>query len=365
MAHAKKFTKNQCGHMINHYNRKAEKDCNRSNENIDPDRTNQNYNLMQRDITPQEFLNNRLDEIYHIDRKDINVMVDWIITLPEELKNESIEKQKEFFTHTADFLNNRYGAENCIGAFVHWDETTPHMHYAFIPVVPDHKHKDYDYALNAKKVISRTELQHFHKDLQNHIREKMPLKDREITIYKGGKEITKSTSLENFKLEKELQKREEYQKKLEEKSKEIDIKRDNLNNKINTYNKDVVTYNESKNLLKEKKINFNKEVFEMQDKANRLQDIKNYFEEKDNFLEQSGITEYAYERTVHLYENQIPGYELPIIQTAGGLWYAEPELQNPFRDIDERERLQTGFNKFAEPEHSHSHERNHDHDYER
>lgn len=365
MAHVAKYTQCQVGHLFNHYNRDKEKDCNRSNENIDKNRTKDNYNLMERDITPQEFFKQRLDEIYHIDRKDINVMCDWIITLPEELKNEPIEKQREFFSHSCDFLNERYGADNCVGAFVHWDETTPHMHYSFIPVVPDHKHKDYEVALNAKKVISRTELQHFHKDLQNHIREKMPLKDKEITIYKGGKEVTKSTELENFKLEKELQKREEYQKRLEERDKDINVKRDNLNIKINTYNKDVKDYKDKKSKHEMDKTKLDKDIKDLQEKAERLENIKNYFNEKDDFLRQSGINEYQYEREVYLYENQMPGHELPIIQHSNGLWFAEPEINNPFRDADEREHLQIGFNHFIEPDRDNTHNRDRDHDYER
>ncbi|WP_250637226.1 plasmid recombination protein [Weissella cibaria] len=32
-------------------------------------------------------------------------------------------------------MNDRYGQENAVAAVVHYDETTPHLHYAFVPVV--------------------------------------------------------------------------------------------------------------------------------------------------------------------------------------------------------------------------------------
>ena len=169
MAHVEKYTQSQVGHLFNHYNRDKEKDCNRSNESIDKNKTKDNYNLMEREQTPQEYFKQRLGEVYHMNRSDVNVMVDWIVTLPKDYDGDP----KEFFQHTVDYLNDRYGADNCIGAFVHMDETTPHLHYSFIPVVPDERHKDYDYKVNAKKVISRKELQNFHPDLQKYLREKM------------------------------------------------------------------------------------------------------------------------------------------------------------------------------------------------
>ena len=49
MAHVAKYTNTQCGHLLNHYNRVNEKDCNRSNEDIDKTRTKENYNLMERE----------------------------------------------------------------------------------------------------------------------------------------------------------------------------------------------------------------------------------------------------------------------------------------------------------------------------
>ena len=54
------------------------------------------------------------------------------------IKINSLKKQKEF-------LDKRYGKENVVCAVVHYDETTPHLHYAFIPVTFDEKNKKKKY----------------------------------------------------------------------------------------------------------------------------------------------------------------------------------------------------------------------------
>ena len=75
MAHVAKYTQVQTGHLFNHYNRDKEKDCNRSNQDIDKSKTHENYNLMQREEFPQEYFKSRLDQLYKIDRADVKVCV--------------------------------------------------------------------------------------------------------------------------------------------------------------------------------------------------------------------------------------------------------------------------------------------------
>ena len=49
------------------------------------------------------------------------------------------EQTKQFFELSYKFLSERYGEQNVISAYVHMDETTPHMHFLFIPIVDDKK----------------------------------------------------------------------------------------------------------------------------------------------------------------------------------------------------------------------------------
>ena len=79
-------------------------------------------------LKTEQFVKQRLSEVHHINRKDIIVMVDWIVTLP---KNVPSQDESKFFACTYDYLKNQYGEKNVIGAWVHKDETTPHLHFSF------------------------------------------------------------------------------------------------------------------------------------------------------------------------------------------------------------------------------------------
>jgi len=129
-----------------------------------------NYNLARLD-QPQkqiDFLHARLGEIKVHNRKDVNVMVAWIVTAPKDLP---VDEQEQFFKKTYDFLNERYGKDNVISAYVHMDETTPHIHYSFVPVVEDSKRGGYK--LSAKEAITRSDLRSFHGDLQNYLEKEL------------------------------------------------------------------------------------------------------------------------------------------------------------------------------------------------
>lgn len=121
-----------------------------------------NYNL----ATPHEegqieFIRNRCKELNAAKRKDLNVMADWVITAPQSIVDS--ERTDEFFYKTYRFLANRYGTENVISAFVHLDEISPHIHFAFVPVTKDGR-------VSARDRINKNELSCFHKDLDSFIR---------------------------------------------------------------------------------------------------------------------------------------------------------------------------------------------------
>jgi len=156
MAHKQKYTRAGIGHMFHHYERS--KDI----PDLDTSRSHLNYNLAanEQPLKQLDFLHERLSQVKVHNRKDVNVMVDWVVTAPKDLAQRD---EKRFFEATYAFLNNRYGKENVISAYVHMDEVTPHMHYAFIPIVPDQKKGGYK--LSAKETITRADLRAFHGDL--------------------------------------------------------------------------------------------------------------------------------------------------------------------------------------------------------
>lgn len=195
MAHAAKYGKGASGNMTAHYERKQVPVKTESgetvmeykkfgNQDIDLTRTHLNYNLApEREHGQIAFLQKRLSEIKVQNRADVNVFCDWVVTMPKVYENMNkdihVAPNKEhverlFFERAYQFLADRYGEKNVISAYVHMDEKSPHMHFAFVPVVPDTKwNKKHPEAprekLSAKEVLTRVDLRTFHTDLEKHL----------------------------------------------------------------------------------------------------------------------------------------------------------------------------------------------------
>ena len=182
MAHVMKLTKGALGHMLKHYERAKDQEGNYvkfGNQDINTALSGMNYNLApKRDITQGEFIKKRCQEVYCMNRKDVNVCCSWIVTAPKDLKENDLP---DFFAKTYDFLQNRYGKDNVVSAYVHMDETTPHIHFAFVPVTYDKKKERYK--VSAFEVITKKDLQSFHSDLEKHISKELGY---EIGILNGA-----------------------------------------------------------------------------------------------------------------------------------------------------------------------------------
>ena len=166
MANVQKYKASSMGHMFAHYERRKDEHdeyIKYGNQSIDTSKTHLNYNLAE-NHNQLEFVKKKLDEVHTFKRKDLNIFATWVITAPKDLPPE---QERDFFKTSYDFLCDRYGKENCISAYVHKDETTPHMHFCFMPIVKNGKFrgKIVD-KLSAKEVLTQTDLKSFHKDLQ-------------------------------------------------------------------------------------------------------------------------------------------------------------------------------------------------------
>jgi hypothetical protein len=200
MAHMEKYTKAACGHLFEHYARGKNSDntgyVKYKNQDIDPVRTSLNYNLAPNQ-NQMSFLHQRLSEVYCLKRKDVNVMCSWIVTLPKGMKDGPPAVEREFFKHTYDFLSDHYGKENVISAYVHKDEVTPHLHFSFLPVVPDQRRGGEK--ISAKEAVNLRDLQRFHGDLDRYLSQSMG------AAYPGGiltgivKEQQKNFSIQELK----------------------------------------------------------------------------------------------------------------------------------------------------------------------
>lgn len=134
--HLQGFTVDQIGPIINHVTRHgADPDQSRyayANESIDASRTAENYAIAAAP-DPAAFIASRVESVDRKPRKTSNLLSSIVVTLP---KNDLLEgREREFFEAVAGLLSERVGLENVIGGYVHLDESQPHMHFLFTPVV--------------------------------------------------------------------------------------------------------------------------------------------------------------------------------------------------------------------------------------
>jgi hypothetical protein len=78
-------------------------------------------------------------------------------------------------------MENKYGKDNVVSAYVHLDETSPHMHFCFVPVVFDKKKQEYK--VNAKQCINKVELKQIHPQIQEYLETKLQTK---VSILNGA-----------------------------------------------------------------------------------------------------------------------------------------------------------------------------------
>lgn len=177
MAHMRKCNMSEAVHLCKHYERNSLIQS-YSNSDVDMAKSDANYNLAPERESQTEYIRQKLSEIDHANRKDLVVMADLIITAPSDLK---IEYQEIFFKEAYQFCVDRYGSKSSLGedvvvsSYVHMDETTPHMHFAFLPVKASFDKTTGEMTSQrfcGKEVICRQDLRTLHKDMQQWMNDK-------------------------------------------------------------------------------------------------------------------------------------------------------------------------------------------------
>ncbi len=249
MAHVQKSTKSQVGGLTRHYERFKKENgeyIKFNNQEIDVTKSHLNYNLAtHQNMNQLDFIKKRTAEVNCPNRKEINVMCSWVITKPKELNPDA---QDLFFQEVYKFLENRYGKENVISAYVHLDETTPHVHFAFVPIKFDEKKQKYKVC--AKEVVNRQDLRTFHKDLTRHMEN---IFKRDIGLIN---EATKNgnKSIEELKNETKNKILADVTKQAIEKKEVAEIKVQKLNKLIEDCNKVFGTVEEIESIKPKKTI---------------------------------------------------------------------------------------------------------------
>ncbi len=220
MAHLKNYKLSEAVAVLRHDERQdTDKVISRKNECIDKSRTHLNYNLAQHRTASGLMTHiENICENNHVRlnrRKDLNVMSSWIVTLP---KNIPAEKAKVFFQQTYNFLSAKYGEQNVLSATVHMDETTPHLHFCFIPVAYDKQNNRY--TVSAKLLHTRKALQTFHIELEKYLRKNMQMNVEILNeATKNGNREIRELKLQAVK--KEIENAEEAVKRSETRLKSL------------------------------------------------------------------------------------------------------------------------------------------------
>ncbi len=183
--HIAKFNLEACGHVCAHFERKPAPG-HYSNKSIDDKRTGDNYNIgPTRDCTQIEYIKKSLEEISHLKRDNLTVMASVIVNKPADL---AVEYQEKFFRESYNFLVKRFcGAftnpeDGVVSCYVHLDETTPHIHFAFLPVKNKKmKNGETKKRFCSKELITRDNLATLHQDLQEYLNKECNLRCKILT----------------------------------------------------------------------------------------------------------------------------------------------------------------------------------------
>ena len=150
----------------NHIQRNTD---NHSNKDIDVERSQLNYDLVnrtenyKRDI--EQFINDNKSSSRAV-RKDAVLINEWIITSDNPFFKDKDDKEiKDFFDTAKSYFADKFGDNNIRYAQVHLDETTPHMHLGIVPFNDEHK-------LSAKTVFNRQALQAVQDELPKYLNER-------------------------------------------------------------------------------------------------------------------------------------------------------------------------------------------------
>ena len=183
MANMKKYSDmRSIGHLCAHYERSVQPG-HYSNKDIDQARLAEDrVNLAPvREGGQTAYIKQQISSVMgeRTLRKDAVKMCCWIVDRPPTLP---AEKETEFFQAAYDFMAARYGeksgmGEDCVlSAYIHRSESTPHLHFAFLPVVERGGQRTFC----AKEVVGRADLSTFHSDLAAYMEQHGICSERDI-----------------------------------------------------------------------------------------------------------------------------------------------------------------------------------------
>lgn len=236
MSHMDKYQKADAKRLLGHYARKETEGGDKTYRScVEKKRSYLNYNLApKRNMTDSEYLELMLNEVDHMKTDRLVVMADFIVPQPKELDPQDSEL---FFQTVYDFCVDRYGRISGLGedvvisAYVHCDETTKHIHFAFVPVIQkqveevvgvDEFGKEIvvektRQRFGAKYLISRKELTQVHRDLQKWLDDRGIANAKVLNGKTKRNKSGKAYTVDELKREKHLEENRWHNKEVDSK----------------------------------------------------------------------------------------------------------------------------------------------------
>jgi len=151
--------------------------------NADPSRAGEN-SLVGQD-SHKEAYQAYLDKLPEKVRKNGVRLVEYLVAAsPEAMKAKTKSEQDTYMSDALDWLKKKHGAENVVGAAIHRDEQTPHMHVFVVPFSQerdDQGNLKKPGKLNAREFLGgRAKLSAMQTDFHKAVGEKHGLKRGEI-----------------------------------------------------------------------------------------------------------------------------------------------------------------------------------------
>lgn len=251
--HSQNYHKGNSG-LLNEYDRSMYgKTDSTSKGIIDKNRTKDNYNLCSHSqYKPKEIV--AIQEKIRGKKfaKNGNLFGTTIITLPKDYTGDT----KKFFESAYKSLKKMYGLkeEDVVSAYVHMDETTPHLHFCFIPV----KHLEDRDVVSWEKIMTKSMFNTQHSKLAKMMKDDLGV---EVSLLNGktlGVDVTKMTkenkvlSMENTQLKEEKVQLQEENIILQEKKEALETEKIFMEETIDSLKKEKSGLEKQVAIFKEK-----------------------------------------------------------------------------------------------------------------
>ena len=230
-----KFKADEVKRLFRHCFRTKDKNGNyyeRTNPDIDFSKTPQNYSYECHTFKEAEEKLKKYMQENAVRNKSTVVAASWVIQIPNNYDGD----MKKFFDAYYKIMRNKYNY--AIDCFVHMDETTPHAHFIFCPILEG--------KFNAKAILTRGELENMHIWMEKEIEKELGfhvdlIKDETRERKELLKEIGEDKSLFDYDERPEYLSMRELKKRTQTKIlKEYEEQKEELEN----YKRSVQQYKE-------------------------------------------------------------------------------------------------------------------------